>query len=554
MTRLPLVWRVFLSTSLVTTGLCVLIALLVQNHLLSTAASMLDEELQASFRAYEAVWNTRAQSLASVSRVISGMPDVRAAFSTGDTATIRDTASEVWARVSPADAVFFVTDPSGRVIASLGGTEPPSSIDAVAAVASRFPAQASGFWVINGRLHQVVVTPVYVDSVRGSALINVLVTAFALQQSVLEQLKTAAGSDLEVEVGGRVVASTVQRQNDWATLGTPLKALDGRVLGELRFLRSRGSIASRISELRWQIATIWGAAILLALLVTFVAARHLLQPIRQLDAAAQELGRGNYDYRVPLAGSDEMGRLGQAFNAMSQSIQESRAELIRQERINTLGRIAGSMVHDLRNPLAAIYSGAEMLVDGEGMPASYTQRIASNIYRSSRQVLTLLDDLMGLVRGSAPAPEICRIGEIVEDAWAGNAVEAERSGIRFSMTADPLAEASVSRARVERVFSNLFANAIEAMRGGGRIDVQVTRAGDCVEAIVADNGPGIPRAIHENLFQPFTTSGKSNGLGLGLALSRQTMLDHGGNLTLEPSRSGARFRVVLPAAARPAAA
>ena len=554
MTRLPLVWRVFLSTSLVTTGLFVLIAWMVQTHVLSTTASMLDEELQASFRAYEAVWNTRAESLASVSRVISGMPDVRAAFSTGDTATIRDTASEVWGRVSPANAVFFVTDPTGRVIASLGGTEPPASIDAVAAVAPRFPTQVSGFWFIRERLHQVVVTPVYVDSARGSALINVLVAAFPVDRNVLERLKTAAGSDLSIEVGGRVVASTVDRQDDWATLATPLMDLNGRAIGELRFMRSRASVTSRLSELRWQIAATWAAAILFALLVTFVAARHLLEPIRKLDAGARELRRGNYEYRVPLSGPDEMGRLGEAFNAMSQSIQESRAELIRQERINTLGRIAGSVVHDLRNPLAAIYSGAEMLVDSEGMPASYTTRIASNIYQASRQVLSLLDDLMGLARGSAPPTEICRIAEIVEDAWSSNQVEAERAGVSFSLAADPSVEAPVSRARVERVFANLFANAVEAMPRGGHIDVRLQRDSDRVVVTVADNGPGIPTAIRASLFQPFTTAGKSNGLGLGLALSRQTMLDHGGNLTLEASDVGAMFRVWLPAAVRRAAA
>jgi signal transduction histidine kinase len=555
MRRLPLVWRVFLSTSLVTTGLFGLIALLVQNHLLRTTASMLDDELQASFRAYEAVWDARAESLARLSRVISGMPDVRAAFSTGDTATIRDTALEVWSRVSAADAAFFVTDPAGRVIASLGGTPPPS-IDAVAAVAEHFPQQASGFWFIGERLHQVVVTPVYVDSGGGvTALINVLVAAFAVDDIVLEQLKTAAGSDLSIEVNGRTVASTAsQHQDDWAILATPLENLSGRKIGQLLFMRPRTAITTRLSELRWQIAAIWVAAILFGLIITFAAARRLLEPIRQLDAAAQELRRGNYDYRVPLAGADEMGRLGEAFNAMSQSIQESRAELIRQERINTLGRIAGSVVHDLRNPLAAIYSGAEMMVDTEGMPASYMQRIASNIYRASRQVLTLLDDLMGMARGSAPATEVCRIAEIVEDAWAGSSVDAERRGITFTLTADPAAEAPVSRTRLERVFANLFVNALEALPRGGRIDARVHRDGDKVVAIISDDGPGIPASIRASLFQPFTTAGKSNGLGLGLALSRQTLLDHGGNLTLEPSDRGARFRLWLPAAARRAAA
>ena len=120
--------------------------------------------------------------------------------------------------------------------------------------------------------------------------------------------------------------------------------------------------------MRFEIAAIWAAAILFALLITFFVASRLLKPIKLLDTAAREVGRGNYDHRVPLDGDDEMGRLGRTFNAMSASIRNSRDELIRQERINTLGRIASSVVHDLRNPLAAIYSGAELLVDSEGLP------------------------------------------------------------------------------------------------------------------------------------------------------------------------------------------
>ena len=118
MKRLPLIWRVFLSTSLVTTLMFVLIGYMVQRHTTRTTDLMLAEEMRASFRAYDSLWKSRTELLASVSRVISGMPDVRAAFGTRDGATIRDTAGELWSRVSQSDAVFLVTDPEGRVLAS----------------------------------------------------------------------------------------------------------------------------------------------------------------------------------------------------------------------------------------------------------------------------------------------------------------------------------------------------------------------------------------------------------------------------------------------------
>jgi signal transduction histidine kinase len=104
------------------------------------------------------------------------------------------------------------------------------------------------------------------------------------------------------------------------------------------------------------------------------------------------------------------------------------------------------------------------------------------------------------------------------------------------------------RSRVERVLINLIANALEVLPEGGEIAIDARRAGDAVVIEVSDNGPGVPAAIRGKLFQPFVTSGKRNGLGLGLALARQTMLDHGGDLELAASEKGARFRLRLPAA------
>ncbi|MCX6621185.1 MAG: HAMP domain-containing sensor histidine kinase, partial [Acidobacteria bacterium] len=101
--------------------------------------------------------------------------------------------------------------------------------------------------------------------------------------------------------------------------------------------------------------------------------------------------------------------------------------------------------------------------------------------------------------------------------------------------------------RIERVFVNLVANALEVMPEGGRLLILATAQNGTVFVDVEDTGPGVPGSIVDRLFQPFATAGKKNGMGLGLALSRQTILDHGGDLWLD-SRPGesARFRIRLP--------
>jgi signal transduction histidine kinase len=92
----------------------------------------------------------------------------------------------------------------------------------------------------------------------------------------------------------------------------------------------------------------------------------------------------------------------------------------------------------------------------------------------------------------------------------------------------------------------LFENAIEAMRSGGTISIRTQAQGDNILVEVQDTGPGINPALRGRLFQPFVTAGKKNGLGLGLALSRQTLLDHGGDLWADSNGPGARFCLRLP--------
>ena len=115
------------------------------------------------------------------------MSDVRAAFGTGDRATIRDTARELWSRVSDEDAIFLVTSPRGEVIASLGGMAReslPRELPVVRQALPRFPSQASGILARDGRLYYITITPVYVQTTGGTALIDVLVAGYDINAGV----------------------------------------------------------------------------------------------------------------------------------------------------------------------------------------------------------------------------------------------------------------------------------------------------------------------------------------------------------------------------------
>jgi signal transduction histidine kinase len=570
---LSLLWKILLSTSVAVTVLFAITGEIVLRNITKTMSDSLEEEVRGSFHAYDSLWNSRAEALSTVSRVISSMSDVRAAFLTGDQATIRDSAGELWSKISSSSAIFLVTDPRGIVIASLGGVTAPSlskSLNLVQEAAARFPLQASGFFLQDGELYQISVTPVYVQSTRGQDLLNVLVAGYHVDALVAQQLKEATNSEFLFLTPGRVIASTMnpratravvesigkkrgtERVTDgvveYALYQTKLLDITRKPVGQICILRSFESAQRRIAGLYNNILLLWLLAISVSFVLTYLLARRIVEPVKQLDRAAAEVALQNYAIEVEVNSDDEIGRLARTFNNMCASIRQAREDLIRQERISTIGRLSGSIVHDLRNPLAAIYGGAEMLVDAD-LPPAHVKRLAGNIYRSSRRIQELLQDLLNVSRGKRRPPELCRLREVASAAADSLAAAAEAQGVTMTLGIPPEIEVPLERSRMERAFVNLIGNALEAMPDGGEVRISAEVEDGSVLIHVEDNGPGIAPEIRSQLFQPFVTAGKRNGLGLGLALSRQTVLEHGGDMWVESQPGpGARFSFRLPGA------
>jgi signal transduction histidine kinase len=565
--RLSLLWKTLLSTSIAITVLFAVTGWIVQHHVVQSTSESLEDEVRASFQAYESLWRAHADKLASISLILSTMSDVRAAFTTGDEATIRDTAAELWNRVSEDNAMFLVTDPNGGVITSLGGhprIPMPRTMPLVQQASASFPRPSQGFLMLAGRLYQVIVTPVYVQSSGGPGLIDVLVAGYEVNNLTAGQLKEATGgSDFTFVTGSHVVASTLaggissailtaanrysdrpgritDGRTEYMALTTPLMDVSGHPIGNLSIFRSFATADQRLESLRWNIVFTWVAAMLAGLALTYLLARRILAPVKRLDRAAEAIARGDYDIRLPVESQDELGRLTETFNNMCSSIQSARRELIQKEQIATIGRLSTSIVHDLRNPLAAIYGGAEMMVDSD-LPPSQVKRLARNIYRASRRIQELLQDLVNVSRGKQKAVEVCRLRDVIGAAWEVLAREAETQSVKVSLDVPDDIELPMERSRMERVFVNLFSNSLDAMPEGGRIEIVARRDESVVLVEVGDTGPGISSEVRASLFQPFH-SGKRNGLGLGLALSRQTVLDHGGDMWADANgSSGAHF-------------
>src|SRR5262249_13240316 len=163
-------------------------------------------------------------------------------------------------------------------------------------------------------------------------------------------------------------------------------------------------------------------------------------------------------------------------------------------------------------------------------PEEQRKLTAGHVHKAARRMEQLLSEI-GQVARSEPGRRVsCTADELVHAAVESQKEKARQKNVSIRQSVAEGLKVWCEKSRVERVLINLIGNSLEVLPDGGEIAIEGSRAGESVVIEVSDNGPGVPAEIRGRLFQPFVTSGKRNGLGLGLALARQTMLDHGGIL------------------------
>jgi signal transduction histidine kinase len=168
------------------------------------------------------------------------------------------------------------------------------------------------------------------------------------------------------------------------------------------------------------------------------------------------------------------------------------------------------------------------------------------MFGASQQIQELLQDLLDVGRGRTGEIHLCDLREIAGAVAGSLESAAAAQQVRIVLDVPEGLELPLDRRRIERVFLNLMGNALEAMPTGGVIAVSAAAEPDSVVVTVSDTGPGIAPEIRSRLFQPFVTARKKTGLGLGLALARQAVVDHGGDMWADSSENGASFLFRLP--------
>ena len=567
--RFSLLAKIYLATAVAATTFFAAAGWFFLYEASSALHTSLEQEVRASLATVDASLESRTEHLATASALLASMSDIRAAFGSRDSATISDTAGEFWLRAQAGhrhveSAVFTVATPEGMVLASVAA-RPPSGLEVGHALPGSvldparraFPRQSGAFAQWDGTVWQILLTPVYVDSGNTTALLNILVAAHPLTRDTLQDLKERTGGiDFLLRTGSRTALSTLDsgsaaqiasQPDRFAIRSTLLKDGEDRALAELWAVRSFQDVGTRISALSRKMIVAWMIAMTSGLALSYFLARRIVRPVRTLNHAAQEVGRDNFSVRVPEDSRDELGVLARTFNQMSASIQASRDEQVRSGQITAVGRLAASIAHDLRNPLSAVVGGSEMLAEFN-LPAEQIKQTAAQVNKAARRMEQLLVEIGQVARAKPRRREECLVEDLITSAVESQEAKAAAQHVVINPSTQEGLRVRCERSRVVRVLVNLMANSIDVMAEGGEISIRDWSDGGAVWIEITDTGPGVPPEIRAKLFQPFVTAGKSDGLGLGLALARQTMLEHGGDLELMASEKGARFRLRLPPA------
>jgi len=231
------------------------------------------------------------------------------------------------------------------------------------------------------------------------------------------------------------------------------------------------------------------------------------------------------------------------------SLKEMETRLVERETLAAVGEMAAILAHEVRNPLAGIRGGCEILLEGytpEDPRAEIGREVIHQVDRLNRTVHDLL--LFARPRAMDPVPVdlhalLDRLLAVLREDPANRTVEVRRD------YGNEVPVVRVDGRQMEQVFLNLLLNACQAMGQKGTIVLSTTTNVETVEISVRDFGPGIPADKIEQIFRPFFTT-RTHGTGLGLAICRKIVDAHGGRITAESlADGGARFTVILPRAA-----
>ncbi len=401
-------------------------------------------------------------------------------------------------------------------------------------------------------------------------------------QSEIDVLRSTE-QDLQNNTDFSVNQNAAQKAAKWEPVRKHLASLDKDAGDLLDSIYDELNTNINNSRRHYQIA-LWmivpacvvGFLLVCGLMASFYA--WVFNPIRDLEAGVKRVANGDLDHRIELHSGDEMEELGCAFNEMMQKLQdlysdlarqvnERSRQLVRSERLASVGFLAAGVAHEINNPLASIAFCSEAL---ESRLQSLTRLLHNSIRPDEIEVYTkylkmiqeeafrcknITERLLAFSRTGEVKRESADLGLLVQSVIdiAQHLPNSKGKDITFLTNTERVPggriTAPVNAEEIKSVILNLVVNALDSMEEGGKLEIRLGQRDGMAEVQFADSGCGMSQEVLENIFEPFFTRSRTGkGTGLGLTISHRIINQHGGELDASSAgpNAGSTFTVRLP--------
>jgi signal transduction histidine kinase len=298
--------------------------------------------------------------------------------------------------------------------------------------------------------------------------------------------------------------------------------------------------------------------LLLGVLGTTVLARRITRPIHRLVDGTVRIAKGDFSRLIPMSSRDEIGELARSFNEMTSRLLEARERmeaanrrLIQAEKLASIGRLAATIAHEIRNPLTSVKLNVQKVAEEKALDEVSQEHLGLSL-EGIDQIERFIKELLNFTRVSELALERFPLEQVVEESLKMIQAAFRERGISVEKRYAPsLPPVLVDGDKMRQVFLNVLRNAQEALGAGGLISVSIDAAEEAgrnwLRVRIEDDGPGVSEKDRESIFEPFFTT-RPAGFGLGLANARKIVEQHNGSIRVAPEGGrGACFIIQIPA-------
>lgn len=286
--------------------------------------------------------------------------------------------------------------------------------------------------------------------------------------------------------------------------------------------------------------------LVMAAVMVLPIASAITEPLQKLTTFVRSFVGNKQSSPPPQTGPPEVRELSDAFEKMMQDLEKSQSDLTRAAKLAVVGEMAAAMSHEVRTPLGILRSSADLLKREQNISAE-GKEVVSFIGAETERLNKLVSTLIDAARPRPPSFMPTDVSTLIQQNIAMLKTQADKKQITLTFAAE--AEnmiAEVDADKLTQVIMNLVMNAIQVLPEGGTIALTLSQTEEQTLIQVMDNGQGIDEALQAHIFEPFFTR-RSGGVGLGLAIVRQIIEAHQGEISYQTSElGGAQFNIRLP--------